>query len=316
MRPEITDEERKKDYSDLFFKPMEPVESYLLEEMAKSPIDPSKATSIQNRNDILKPGYLETENGYCVMPDGSGFVATNVKMPGVTPEMVDWWFAWHGLEDLRYKVWCPTQHYAIHVRQDCLEHRLNTNLSLKERNWGTTDVVTEDVGGGPQTMYLTFLSPEAYGYDPELVKNVNTIVSANVTHPETGLGLITFTHVIREIPGGIEYRSHYWQGYTVNEEGVAVPASVPEEGFPVEIMKGCAYHSLEEYSNLAVVLPKLYEMYHNVEDKIEDYIQHNTKSSILLIFIEMGDTTQEQTVPYTMSPISDLFYGLMIVLFT
>lgn len=41
---------------------------------------------------------------------------------------------------------------------------------------------------------------------------------------------------------------------------------------PVDIMKSCAYHSLEEYSNLAVVLPRLYEMYHDIPDKIEDYI--------------------------------------------
>ncbi|MCI8895419.1 MAG: hypothetical protein HFI41_12360 [Lachnospiraceae bacterium] len=271
IRPEITEEERKEEYSGLFFKPMEPVEPKLLEIMGKGPVDPDCATAIQNRNDILKPGYLAVENGYCRMADGSGFVATKVEMPGVTQEMVDWWFIWHGLKDLRYKVWCPTQHYGIHVLERDLPKRLNQALSFKQRNWGTTDVVTEDVGDGPKTMHLTFLSPEDYGYDPSLVPNAEVIVSANVTEPETGLGLITFSHVIRRIPHGIEYRSHYWQGYQINEHGEAVKTSVPEGGFSMEIMKGCAYHSLEEYHNLAVILPKLYGMYRDRQDRLEDY---------------------------------------------
>lgn len=275
MRPVITEAERQVDFSDLFFKPMAPVDLDLLKIMDQSPVDPGKATSIQNRNDILKPGYLEVENGYCRMPDGSGFVATKVEMPGVTPEMVDWWFSWHGLQDLRYKVWCPTQHYGIHVKEEDLRHRLDYSLDLRERSWGTTDVVTEDVGGGPQEMYLTFLSPEAYGYERDLIQNVDTIISANVTDPKTGTGLITFSHVIRRIPGGIEYRSHYWQGYQVNERGEAVATSVPPQGFPIEIMKGCAYHSLDEYHNLADILPRLYEMYKDRLDKVEDYLSRS-----------------------------------------
>lgn len=270
MKPVITEAEKKMDFSELFFKPMEPVAPALLKIMDESPVDCKSATSIENRNELLKPGYLEVENGYCRMPDGSGFVATKVEMPGVTPEMVDWWFAWHGLQDLRYKVWCPTQHYGIHVMEKDLPHRLNQSLSLKERNWGTTDVVTEDVGNGPQEMHLTFLSPEDYGYSPKLIGNADTIISANVTDPKTGIGQITFSHIIREIPGGIEYRSRYWQGYNIID-GKPVPVSVPKGGFPIEIMKGNAYHSLDEYHNLAAILPKLYGKYKDRPDQLQDY---------------------------------------------
>lgn len=272
MKPTLTEAEKQTEFSELFYKPMAPVDPKLTEIMQQSPIEASRATSIQNRNDILKPGYLEVENGYCRMPDGSGFVATKVEMPGVTPEMVDWWFAWHGLQDIRYKVWCPTQHYGIHVKKENLKQRLHPDLNYKERNWGTTDVATEDVGGGPQEMYLSFFAPAAYGYDPELIKNADAIISANVTDPKTGLGLITFSHVIRAIPGGIEYRSHYWQGYQINERGEAVSASIPPGGFPIEMMKSCAFHSLDEYHNLAEILPGLYEKYKDVPDKLEDFL--------------------------------------------
>ena len=261
MRPQITEEEKKLEFSSLFFKPLPEVDAKLLQEMEASPVNPARITSVHQRNDILKPGYLEVENGYAKMEDGSGCVATKVEMPGVTPEMIEWWFMWHGQQDLRYKIWCPTHHYAAHVLEKDLPRRLDKSLSLKERNWNTTDVVTEDVGAGPQKMHLSFFSPEDYGYDRELIPNAKVIVSANVRDPETGMGLVTFSHCIREIPGGIEYRSHYWQGYNIDENGKAVAVAIPEGGFPMEVMKSCAHHSLLEYTNLGIILPGLYERY-------------------------------------------------------
>jgi hypothetical protein len=28
----------------------------------------------------------------------------------VTAEVIDWWFAWHPLDSLRYRIWYPPQH--------------------------------------------------------------------------------------------------------------------------------------------------------------------------------------------------------------
>lgn len=270
MKPTITEEEKKIPYSKLFFKPLPEVDQKLLKEMAASPVDPERITSVFDRNEILKPGYLEVENGYAKMPDGSGCVATKVEMPGVTPEMIEWWFAWHGLKDLRYKIWCPSDHYAAHVLESDLAHRLDTGLSFKERNWGTTDIVTENVGGGPQKMHLAFRSPTDYGYDEKLVENADVLISANVHDADTGHGLVTFSHCVRKIPGGIEYRSHYWQGYNIDESGKPKAVAIPPEGFPMEVMRSCAYHSLLEYTNLSKILPGLYETYGKNEDLLKD----------------------------------------------
>ncbi len=35
------------------------------------------------------------------MEDGTGYIANLVYMPGVTVDMFDWWFAWHGLGEFR-----------------------------------------------------------------------------------------------------------------------------------------------------------------------------------------------------------------------
>ncbi len=49
--------------------------------------------------------------GYGVNPDGMGFVCNETYMPGVTVEMMDWWFPWHSVgSDLRYKIWDPADY--------------------------------------------------------------------------------------------------------------------------------------------------------------------------------------------------------------
>ena len=271
MQPVITEDEKKVDYSELFFKPLPEVDPALIAELGTAPVAPERITQLKERNDILKPGYLEVENGYSVLPDGTGVVATKVEMPGVTPEMIDWWFCWHGLKDLRYKIWCPTQHYAIHVHEKDFAQRMDQSLSLKERNWGTTDVVHEDVGFGPQAMHLNFKSPIDYGYDPEMIKNVDVLVSATVTDPETGHGMVTFSHCVRKIPGGVEYRSHYWQGMGFDESGKEMVVGTPPGGFQPDILRNTALHSLLEYTNLAIILPQLYENYKDEKDFTVDH---------------------------------------------
>ena len=56
---------------------------------------------------LLDPGYLRAETGYCTHEDGRGYVAVLTKMPGVTAEMLDWWFDWHPRDPLRYRIWFP-----------------------------------------------------------------------------------------------------------------------------------------------------------------------------------------------------------------
>ncbi len=42
-----------------------------------------------------------------MLADGVGQVAARTPMPGVGPEMVDWWFDWHPREAIRYRIWHP-----------------------------------------------------------------------------------------------------------------------------------------------------------------------------------------------------------------
>lgn len=221
------------------------------------------------KNDLLKPGYLPAEMGYCILPDGSGFVAMLTKMPGVTTEMINWWFTWHGLEGLRYKIWDPDEHYDVHVVKEDLEHRLDPRLNTQERNWGTTDIDIEDVGIGASELYISFISPDDYGYEMEQFRapNVLTAVNANAGVNEQKIPMVTFTHFAREILGGIELRSRFWPGWNVIDQN---PVRVADQ-IPFALVKGIAYHCAKEYTNLAAILSKVYEENVNIPDRLEDY---------------------------------------------
>jgi phloretin hydrolase len=269
MKRELTTAEQAKSYAKYFYKPMVPAPERILEFLARGPIDPALALPVQQRNDLLKPGYLPAEMGYCTMPDGSGFVAMLTQMPGVTSDMIDWWFAWHGVEGLRYKIWDPDDHYDVHVLEADLDHRLDTRLSTRERNWGTTDIVNEDIGTGAMDLYISFMSPEDYGYDMQGFKapNVLTAVNANLGIKDPRIPMVTFTHFVREIPGGIELRSRFWLGWNIRRRE---PVRVADQ-VPIELVKGLAEHCPKEYTNLASILPEVYRENAGVTDRIEDY---------------------------------------------
>jgi len=269
VKKELAAAEKEKSYAKYFPQPMAPMPEETRDFLDQGPIDPSLATPIEQRNDLLKGGYLPAEMGYCIMPDGSGYVAMLNKMVGVTAEMIDWWFAWHGLEGLRYKIWDPDEHYDVYVADTGLKRRLDPNLSCQERNWDTTDIVYEDVGTGAILLYISFISPADFGYDVNLFKapNVLTAINANLglKEPKTPLG--TFTHMAREIPGGIELRSRFYLGWNiVNKEAVRVAEKVP-----LELVRGLAYHCAKEYTDLGAILPQVFAENRDILDKIEDF---------------------------------------------
>ena len=77
------------------------------------PVDPAAEFSIHERDRLAYPGYLDVETGYTVLFGRIRFASTLVRMLGLTPEMLDWWFNWHPFEDSRYAIWCPVGHRGI-----------------------------------------------------------------------------------------------------------------------------------------------------------------------------------------------------------
>lgn len=230
-----------------------------LERVNAGPVDHRQATPIQDRAALAEPGYLGLETGYTVMPDGSGLAATLVRMPGVTPEMLDWWFSWHCLEDLRYVIWCPVAHYAVRAR-DPGRHLDRSGIPLRERIYGSVHYVTERVHTRfPQRIKIEFLSPEEFGIPVpgEEGSGFARAYCANVYLAGINLPVTVFLHAVRATEEGVEYRSRYWSGYTIRD-GRPVRVKLPPVVDPLELARGTCIHSLMEYNHLASILPEIY----------------------------------------------------------
>lgn len=266
LRTTLTEDEKIKPYSKYFFQePAVPAPEKLA--AMENPIDPAKALRLENLNDFLNPGYFEVEAGWCVLPSGAGYVSNHTKMPGVTVAMINWWFAWHSLEPLRYKIWWPKGHYSVSVSDKDRAKVLDPKRPLTDKFQGITHHVIEDVGAGPENVYINFMTPEDCGFDMSRFKapNVGTLVAANgvsqMIFPPPGVpnykSPAVMCHFIREIEGGIEMRTRFWMGMKIIEkkpmhllpDGVRLPPFIP---------KGLAFHNVYEFTNLALFLPTLY----------------------------------------------------------
>lgn len=219
------------------------------------PADPSKGLSPLEMNRLFEPGDLDLELGYCNLPDGTAMLANKTFFPGCTPEMFDFWFAWHGVEAMRYKIWNPHQHYSVQTLN--MDKALDKSLSLKERYWDTTHDVYEDCGEGPSRIFINFRNPADIGFDPEKLKEFKgTIVCAGNEKSPT-----IMCHFMRPVEGGCELRSRFWIGWHVVN---GKPEKMIPDGFkmPLGMVKALLMHNIKEFNHLASILPEVYAEFH------------------------------------------------------
>jgi hypothetical protein len=263
---DLTPAEKAKPYAKYFYAPPaapEPRLAKCLEQM--TPMDPAKALPLESINDLLNPGYFEVEDGYCVLPNGAGYVAVHTTMPGVTAEMIDWWPAWYGMEDLRYKLWWPKAHYGVSIRDEDRRKKMDPNVPVVQKYRGMTHHVREDIGEREADIWLSFVSPEEFGFDPARfhAPNVATAITFNISMSPIGApadvpkGRVAGCHFIRNISGGIEYRSRFWMGYNVDEAQPRLMLA-PGAKLPESAAAGLFIHCIEEFGNLRSFLPQLY----------------------------------------------------------
>lgn len=109
-------------YHNYQMKDLSPLEWQIIN---SNPMDPADAIKPENFLDLLKPtGYDKVELGWCMFPDGSGYVATyRVIPPHVTPQLLSWYSSWMNIHsdgmvlghgNLRYKIWNPADHWDHH----------------------------------------------------------------------------------------------------------------------------------------------------------------------------------------------------------
>lgn len=256
----VTEEEKQRSIYKYFARDMAQAAPEKYGKMAAGPIAPDKVLPFQERNRLFEPGYFDEEAGWCILPDGTGYLANLTQMPGVTTEMFDWYFAWHGLEDLRYKIWNKEDHY--YARTQNRKKVLDPDLTLKEKLWDTTHEILEDTGMGPSPIVIHFKHPGDCGFDAEKIgtKACSTIICGKgygKGQPPFAVPPTFMTHFVRETADGIELRSRFWMGWDfVNGKEVKV---LPDGmRYPDAAALTLAMHNIKEFTNLAAILPDLY----------------------------------------------------------
>lgn len=254
-RVELNENEKGLPYVKYYYQDLAPISEEKLAIARGKMANPKDALNIKDKNLYLKGEDNGIQQGFTIMEDGTGYVANSTFMKDVTVEMMQWWFAWHSVNsDLRYKIWNPEDHY--YARADKSEYVLDKNVPLAEKTWGVSHKIKEDIGLGAEDILLSFCCPKDFGYDMEILgsEKCEGMVCA------IGIGNVPafMTHKFYTVEGGIMFESRFWIGFRFeNGEFIKV---VPEgKSVPEIVTRSLFTHNIKEYTNLAAILPKIYE---------------------------------------------------------
>ena len=260
-RMELTEEQKDKPYSKYYHKDMAKIPQVDLDMVNAGPVNAEKALPIHRANEMLNDGYLDVETGYCLMEDGTGMAATKVFMPNVTPQMIDWWFNWHPLDSLRYMIWCPVAHAGISAKTP-EAHLDASGVPMHIRNIGKVHYPIEGFYlEKTSPVVIAFQKPSVLGLTQEMIDNssMSTFEIATCTNRFPKIPINVFFHAVREVEGGIEFRSRYWLMNTV-KNGVVKRSKLPiPKSIVLSMSRNNCIHSLTEYNNLASFLPQIYK---------------------------------------------------------
>src|SRR5271166_2481136 len=233
----------------------------VLAEIALGPIDPADALDRRELDRLLDPAPLAAETGWCTLPDGVAYAAVRTEMPGVTGEMVDWWFDWHQRDPIRYQLWFPGAHESISFEP--------APTPGAKAHWGAVHHPVEDVGLGMDHLRIAFQAPTRLGFSTDALADprVATIVGGLVGDKRRHVQHTLMVHVFLPSPGGLVQRSRFWIGAALRPYAPAPVASVAARAInrravrarllPERTARVMAEHCAAEYANLAALLPEL-----------------------------------------------------------
>lgn len=208
----------------------------------------------EDRNQMLRPGYLPLESGIVRYDDGYVTIAALTRMPRCRAKMVHWWFGWLGGTD-QYKLWHPVDH----LFSDWEDRGNGGNY------YGAKHLVHETLGGdgAVHKLRIHFRDPHEV-FDPAGYDAVDGIaICARPGALEMPINLGHMTHFVRNTDAGAEMRTRFWMGDVHSQrDGEVLPEDV-RAGVRAQILTDdfCTRlhrHATEEMGYLADLLPVLY----------------------------------------------------------
>jgi hypothetical protein len=232
---------------------------HVAQALLAGPLAPSALPSLAAAPTLLVAGDWPVETGYTLAPAGDARIFVRTLMPGVTPPMWDWWFAWHGSESARYRLWHPQAHVAA---------RWADGLGELPHYVGRTSHVDEFIGATMTKLAIRFVPPESLGLDATALADRERHVAICARAGPRGVPIDAgwLVHHVRAVAGGSEMRSRFWIGgpYVQTKLGTSVLAKIagraasgatrPTRAQAADLLVHCA----QEMNHLAAVLPDLY----------------------------------------------------------
>lgn len=244
-----------KPYAKYFTPQMAALPPHITDALAQSPQPAEKMLAHSDAAQLAQPGYLATENGFALTPDGAATIAVLTLMPGVTPASWDWWFGWHGSHSDRYKLWHPQAHQSARWRD---------GVTNQVAYLGRTSLVEEYIG--PRLAYaaIRFVPPEELGFTAPANLEREVFICARFGYARLPLDFGWLLHQVRAVAGGAEMRSRFWLGGPHLEwrgAGAVPPPLARGLARAIPLAQQARYllsHCAEEMNHLAAFLPALY----------------------------------------------------------
>jgi hypothetical protein len=246
-----------------FFQPnMAPLPRHVTEALGHGPQAAPTLLAFEQAAALDAEGYLQTENGYGVVDDGSLRVAVRTDMPGVTPAMWEWWYGWHGSDSRRYKLWHPRAHISA-----AWQDGDDTGRKDSARYVGRTSLITEYIGSSIFRAAIQFVTPATLGLPA--ADHTTAPICARLGSGDVPVDAGWFVHHIRVTSTGSEMRSRFWLGgphiSVRNAPGLANRVMRPVVshlvGATADYARDLMVHCAQEMNHLAGFLPALYERF-------------------------------------------------------
>ena len=278
-RPELSPEEKRMPLAKYYNLPLHTIGPLQQQIINAGPMNPKYAIKAENWLDHLKmPGeYNKMTYGYCLMEDGSGYIASYSVYQNARPEMISWFFRWinipcksqpEGTGNLKYKIWCPPDHFT------------HGFINGKDRSNGIFSIESLDLGkGGPKGYCLrTHLSLKDFGLtdvrEKELVgagvwidPALETFYTVDEPHRPLPGAHLCLTMSRPHPLGGMEKVTAEWVGYGIKDGKIYFHKDTPSYKLTEDWLKSVLVHTTTEAQQLGKFLPELYAEYH---EKPED----------------------------------------------
>ena len=261
----LSENEKKLPLAKYYDLPIEMPDPSTMQIINAGPMDPRDVPPPESFPDLmLPPGqYHKIETGYCVLPDGTGYLAVYKRFdPRISVKMRRWWGSWMNVYskstipsegNLRYKIWMPIEHIDHHF------------VNGKDGTDGVYTLETLDLGAGEEpigSVHHTIPEEEypLYGVSKEKIDAYRAMgCSLRVAWESFDIpGSHFCVGVTRPHPlGGFEQLTREWMGYK------PVNGKLVRDDYPVteEYLKNIIMHNIMELQHMAKFLPELYEEY-------------------------------------------------------